>query len=162
MPELIVDGYNAVYKIPELARYTDRSLEEARNALVDFLNEWRSRRSPSANITVVFDSKDAPHSTARDIHGIRCVFATSRQDADDKIIAIIKHSHSPQKVTVITADNYVTNNCNAHGATVEKPQNYFKRPVSKVSRETEDGDKKIGYTKEREITEILKKRYGIK
>ena len=43
MKALIVDGYNAIHKIPELDSLMDESLEEARRAVTDMAREYQRR-----------------------------------------------------------------------------------------------------------------------
>jgi predicted RNA-binding protein with PIN domain len=162
MEYLIIDGHNAIYKIPALAKHTNCGDEERRKALVVFLSEWKTLRLFPGNITIVFDSKNADHSTMKTIQGIKCIFATSRQDADEKIKSMIRSMQDPKAVTVITDDNNIANNCSAHGAIIEKPQTYFQVAGNKRKKEADGDDKKIGSQAENDITNMLKKKYGIK
>ena len=165
MKHLIIDGYNATHKIAVLAQYAGRGDETERKALVDFLTGWRTLRLFPGDITIIFDSRNAAYSTTKTCQGIRCIFATSRQDADEKIKAMIRDMKDPKGVTVITDDNNIANSCRAHGAIVEKPQAYFRLPSKKGSagkKADYSDDKKIGSRAENEITDMLKKKYGIK
>ena len=147
MKHLIIDGHNAINLIPELARYRNRPDDERRKALINFLSGWKAVRLFPGIITVVFDSRHADYATVTAVQGIKCVFATSGQDADEKIKSMIRAMADATDVTVVTHDNNVANSCRAHGAIVEKPQTYFSLPSKKGSagkKEAYSDDKKIG------------------
>ena len=55
MKVLIVDGYNAIHKIPEVDDLLDESLEDARNAITDLAREYQRRHGGIAEVHVVFD-----------------------------------------------------------------------------------------------------------
>jgi len=59
MTTLILDGYNVIHAVPELARHLDRSLQSAREALVRLCQAYRARRGDIGRLYVVFDGRDA-------------------------------------------------------------------------------------------------------
>ena len=55
---MLVDGYNAIHKIPEVDDLLDESLEDARNAITDLAKEYQRRYGGIAEVHVVFDGRD--------------------------------------------------------------------------------------------------------
>ena len=156
MKTIILDGYNVIYKIPELTRKLDESLETARIALAHLLSDWR-RRYSNADICIVFDGKDheAIDASFAKISGIECVFTRTGETADQRIIKIVHSSKSPRDILVISEDNSVINSCRVHGAEV-KPANFLLPRGKKKKKESPDKDKKISATNLIRITSCYK------
>ncbi len=58
MKALVVDGYNAIYKIPQIKRLMDRELSEARKAITELARDYKRRSGGIGKVCVVFDGKD--------------------------------------------------------------------------------------------------------
>ncbi len=154
---IILDGYNVIYKIPALLSKLDESLEGARIALADLVFDWKARSRYKGKLCVVFDARgegdegDA-YFAAR---GIRCIYAN---DADGRIIRLIKESGGHVRILVISADNRVRNHCKAFSASVEHPLYLVQRPKKK--RET-SFEKDIDEAMINSINSDLRKAWGI-
>lgn len=59
METLIVDGYNIIYKVPELEKLLDKSLETARAGLEGMLERYRAKQRSVGRIYIVYDGKGA-------------------------------------------------------------------------------------------------------
>ncbi len=112
-PGFLVDGYNLLYQMPDLAELLDRNSEQARALLVRRLADFRAVRRVS--VTVVFDGADpgyAPDAGA----GVRVVFCRSGRTADDEIKARVGREPNPRSITVVTSDNAIVRHVRDFGA----------------------------------------------
>ena len=139
MLTLILDGYNVIYAVPELARQMDRSLEAAREALVRRCEAYRARRGNIGQIYVVFDGRDDECSGASEQqHGrVTVCFTQPPEEADQRILRLIE-AERPGRCVVVSNDNEVFNNARAYGARVISVQEFAQqiRPArpAKASR----------------------------
>ena len=159
---MLLDGYNVIYKISELAGGEDRSLREKRNALVMFMRKWQQKRNFGGKICIVFDGRDGFGGAGQSVHGIDCYYTATKEEADDRIITMIKNTSDPSKVVVISDDNYVRNNCKAFRVDT-KPVSYLldatKTRLKPGVKKQEE--KKLDATTQRIINDELKKEWGI-
>jgi predicted RNA-binding protein with PIN domain len=158
MSQLILDGYNIIHKIPQLQTHLNHSLEDARKALASFMITWARTHHNKASISIVFDGRDGIISSSQSLCGIKCIYTKTKQEADDRIISIVRNSQNKKDITVISNDNYVTNNCKAHGATV-KPAQYLLQGHKTASNA--ESEKLIDDKTATEITDMLRKEYGL-
>ena len=157
MSQLILDGYNVIHKIPHLAAHLNSSLENARKALANFMTTWRQTRGYNGAICIVFDGRDGIISSSENLCGIKCVYTKTKHAADDRIISMVRNSKNPASLTVVSSDNYVTNNCRAHGAKTQPAQFLLETPGSN----TQQADEKLSPAAEKDINEFLKKEWGL-
>jgi len=104
-PRIVIDGYNLIYAMPELARLVATDLERARDGLVAKLAVYRSGRN--VRVTVVFDGRGAAAPQTRPPGGIEVVFSRAPQTADAKIKNMLALENSPKSWTVVTSDNSI-------------------------------------------------------
>ena len=157
MKQLIIDGYNVIHKIPLLATHLNARLEESRKALANFLSTWRRTHAYSGKICIVFDGKDGIVNNNLSLCGIKCIYTKTKQEADDRIIAMVKSSRGSKTTTVISNDNYVQNNCKVHGATVKSAEFLLQPPKSRKLQ----AEKNIDPATEKDINEYMKKEWGL-
>ena len=153
MKKIIVDGYNAIYKIPEISDKLDKSLSDARTALAMHMSYWRGKGMYS-RVFIVFDGQDSvmeerPQSK---LCGIDCVFARTREKADNLIIRMVRDAEDASKITVVSDDNYVRNNCRAHGAEV-KHVAFLRPPPGRQINPSGASNKNIAAEKAQAITD---------
>jgi predicted RNA-binding protein with PIN domain len=110
----VVDGYNLIHAMPELARLVGSDLERARDALVSKLAVYRSQRN--VRVTVVFDGRGAAGQQTRPPGGIEVVFSRAPQSADAKIKNMLAVEKSPKSWTVVTSDNSIVRYVRDYGA----------------------------------------------
>ena len=113
-PRIVIDGYNLIYAMPELARLVDNDLERARDALVAKLAVYRSRRN--VRITVVFDGRGVAAPQTRPPGGVEVVFSRAPQNADTKIKNLLAIEKSPRSWTIVTSDNSIVIFARDYGA----------------------------------------------
>ncbi|MFH1868130.1 MAG: NYN domain-containing protein [Candidatus Omnitrophota bacterium] len=157
MQQLILDGYNVIHKIPQLAAHLSVSLESARKSLANFMLTWKRTHAYRGEICIVFDGRDGILNSGEALCGIKCIYTKTKQDADDRIISIVRNSKNSAAIRVISNDNYVTNNCKAHGAAVKAVQFMLEPPKSK----TEQTNKEIDPAAAKDINDFLKKEWGL-
>ena len=153
MKMIIVDGYNAIHKIPEMYDALDKSLSAARTALATHMASWRGKGMyPRAS--VVFDGQDSvmKERTQVKLCGIDCVFARTREKADNLIIRMVRDAKDASKITVVSDDNYVRNNCRAHGAEIRSVA-FLRSPTGKQINPSGASNKNIATEKARAITD---------
>jgi predicted RNA-binding protein with PIN domain len=158
MPQLILDGYNVIYKIPHLRDHLNQGLEDARKALANFMLTWARTHNYKGSISIVFDGRDGIINTNQSLCGVKCIYTKTKQEADDRIISIVRNSQNSKDITVISDDNYVANNCRAHGVTM-RPSQYLLQENKVPS--TCVPEKLIDSKTANEITDMLKKEYGL-
>lgn len=124
---IVIDGYNLIRQSDHLRSFDRRSLEEGRNALLQFLAPYRKVR-PHA-ITVVFDAWDAGGPfEERDTHaGIAVIYSRRGRKADDVIKQMVEKKEG-EEVLVVTSDQDVANHAVHRGAAaISSPE--FERVV---------------------------------
>lgn len=150
---LIVDGYNVIHKLPQLGRQQDQ-----RTALANFLAAWKQQVHYQGTISIVFDSRKPVYGAGPDNPaGVRCLYAQDGRSADDQIVAMVRNSAQAKGTLVVSDDNYVANNCRAHGARVE-PVAYLLKPPKK---RTAGDDKELDEKAKSRINESLKKEWNL-
>jgi predicted RNA-binding protein with PIN domain len=112
---LIVDGYNAIHKIPEIDSLLDESLEEAREAITALAREYQRKTGGVSEIFVVFDGRDEYRKYSFDKPG---QIFSGTGEGDSRIIRLAQDKSEKFHVVVVSDDNRVGNSCRAAGATV--------------------------------------------
>jgi len=100
----MVDGYNLIRAVPELAGQEKRSLQDGRDYLVRELASYVARKKHA--VTVVFDGPAVSHQS---FAGVKTVYAPS---ADSYII-----DHAGPGMVVVSSDVWVAEESERKGAT---------------------------------------------
>ena len=125
MITLILDGYNVIHAVPQLARQMDHSLQSAREALVRLCEAYRARRGDIGQVYVVFDGREDEFAGASEQSRGRVTvcFTRAPEEADQRILRLIEAKQSGRCI-VVSNDNEVVNNARAHGARVISAQEF--------------------------------------
>ena len=101
---VIIDGFNLIYKFPELEEFMYMNLlDKARKGLLDILKEYNSIKKEQ--IFTVFDGKkNISDNTKKETCGPIEVSYSLDLSADFLIKNFIKKSQNPKMVTVVTSD----------------------------------------------------------
>lgn len=159
--KLIIDGYNVIYKIPELKKALDVSLEKARNELALYLSKWKSERKFHGQICVVFDGKSEIYSdSVETCRGIKFIFSSTTAKADNEIISILKTVSSPNNIIVVTDDNYIKNHCRVYHAG-HKFVSFLVTNVNSKNLKEELSKPTISHSEQERINKDLKDIWGI-
>ncbi len=146
-PHLLIDGYNLIRNSPLLSPIDRQDIEEGRDALISRLAEYRKvRRFP---ITVVFDGGGSFHLApeAETRLGIRIVYSSRGQTADELIVKLAKQKG--KETVVVTSDRGIWDRVKREGC-VCVPSELFDRRIDNalyelykgLSLDDEEGDKK--------------------
>lgn len=116
---IVVDGYNAIGRIASTRRYFPGDLQRAREELNDLLRRFKKVRGHG--ITVVYDGPGGiwGRQEAGESAGIREIFTSDRDQADDVIIRMARKSS--EALVVVSADRRVTMECRKAGAAIMGP-----------------------------------------
>ncbi len=158
----LFDGYNVINKIPELKQFFPKKLQQAREALIDYIASRRSRLGPGGEIMIAFDARKGSQDFSRQqtAKGIRLRFAELGQDADDLIISEVRNQHQDHKITVITDDNRIGNNIRVYHAAWLSVSQYLllvNKKKKHHGRVQPQAQHKIDSIDGNDITEELKK-----
>lgn len=155
----ILDGYNVIHAIPRFKRKLDESLEAARAALLAFCAGLKASRKDIHSITVVFDGQEAGQEHAPG--GVRVLFTHRGEEADERILSIIRESPSTCRFRIVSNDNFILNNCRAHSTDILSVEDFFKEFISDNSLKNKELNEKekpdASSCEGRRITEDYKK-----
>lgn len=107
MRYLIVDGYNVISNWPELVRFKEQSLEQAREVLVHILVNYGAWQGDK--IIIVFDGhqvKGGVEHREKAGPGVEVVFTREGETADNYIERIIS-SFVPQDIVQVATSDWV-------------------------------------------------------
>jgi len=158
MKTFIIDGYNVIYQIPQLEQKLDKSLEAARTALVESVKMLRSN---GAEYVIVFEGRDeyAGLSPIKQ-DGIRLIFTNTKEEADTRIVTMLRDSSKPSDFIVVSDDNFVRNHAKSFGAGGISAADFFKS--NKIRTKGNYSNAVSDYCKDsHKINEELKKVWGI-
>ncbi len=110
---LLIDGYNLLHQIPEMALLMQEDPEEARKALIERLRVYQKLRRH--RITVVFDAwgQEEPRRKVN-LKGIQVVFTAPGETADDylKRVAV----KEKERAVVVSSDREIRSYVETYGA----------------------------------------------
>ena len=139
--DLIVDGYNVIFKIPELGYSTEKyDIEILRNRFLALLEQYKEKRKHK--LIVVFDGKGHGNSSEARAVGIDVVFSRQDLDADEEIKRMVSNSETPRHITVITADRDIEQYVKKYGCKVVEPLAFYrdmKKNVARLQASEEEG-----------------------
>ena len=169
----IIDGYNAVHRVPAWAEALERSLEEGRDALLRYCSRWMAQRGDVWLFYVVFDGDSSvPHSQTSYGEGVRVIFTPSAELADDRILRIVREWGDTARYTVVSDDNYVKRVARQHGAALQTVDAFSKvlTGMGAGGRRTtrgrgdagdEGNDKALSPAEEQSINASLRREWGL-
>ena len=161
MRALVVDGYNAIYKIPLLKKLMDRSLEEARAKITELAEEYQRRKGGIDKICVVFDGKDTYRDAAFTTPPHQVFSRTG--EGDREIVIVISRLSKKYDVEVVSDDNFIRNNARAYNARIvgiSEFATFFNKQWKNISRKKKINNK-ISPEAASKINEYLKKHWNI-
>jgi predicted RNA-binding protein with PIN domain len=122
MKVLIVDGYNAIYKIPQIDAIMDDNLEDARKAITALAKEYQRKDGGIKEVYVVFDGKNEYEGLS--VNKPNQIFSGTGE-GDRRIIKLTQDKSVLFHVIVVSDDNRVGNSCRAAGATVIPVKKFY-------------------------------------
>jgi predicted RNA-binding protein with PIN domain len=126
MVTLVLDGYNVIHAVPELACKLDQSLEAARQALVELCLAYRARRGDIGRLSIVFDGDQAyAQGPEMDRGDVTVLFSQRGEEADEWILRLIRADAGRSRFLIVSNDTYIFNNARAHGARVMPVSEFY-------------------------------------
>jgi hypothetical protein len=162
----IIDGYNAIHRVPEWEQALDTELARARELLCSYCAEWLASRRDAEKFIVVFDGDSSVSPFSSDSYrGVRIIYTQSGETADSRIISLVEDMASPRDAVVVSDDGEVMRRCGMAGAettTVRKFIGTLRTPV-RSHREHDTAGEADGLTpaQRNRITNDLKREWGI-
>ena len=160
MTTLVVDGYNAIYAIPEVRSRLKESLQAAREAITVISRKYARSSGYIDDVRVVFDGDDKyryldKFNIGRDPNQ---VFSRTGS-GDEKIIEVVKRCAEKGKVILASNDNYVRNNARGYGAGLVRSDDLICGKKTK-KKSSVRSDPKPGRAVLDEITRVYKRILG--
>lgn len=113
----VLDAYNVIHKTPALERLLDKSLQAARDGLINRCSRLVSGRGGITRIILVFDGKSEHRDLARTAPPkIQIVFSETGETADERIGQILEKLSGKMERIVVSDDNSVRNHARAYSA----------------------------------------------
>jgi predicted RNA-binding protein with PIN domain len=117
MKALVIDGYNAIHKIPYLKNIIDNeNLFKARTEITSLAEEYKRKRGGIAKCIVVFDGKDT-YKNSGFCSPKNQLFSKTGM-GDEEVINTVKLLSKKYQVEVVTDDNFIINNSRVYKATI--------------------------------------------
>lgn len=127
MNKIIIDGYNLIHAIPELAAAIETSLEHARNLLLERLKSYTIRKSVS--VIVVFDGTHPPMGIDEPAfsRNLTVKFSRTPFKADPMIMNLVRHEKNKKSLIVVSDDHEIIDFACQNHASVLGSGAFFKR-----------------------------------
>jgi hypothetical protein len=125
MPTYYLDGYNVIYRCPELQILAEEDFEAARDTLVDRVARFAA--VTGAAIKIVFDGRGrrAEPGEARGAPGLEIMYSPGHQSADALIERLVYNSRQRREIIVVSGDAGIRQLCTALGSFVMAPEHFL-------------------------------------
>ncbi|MBT8042728.1 MAG: NYN domain-containing protein [Pontiella sp.] len=120
---LIIDGYNLLHQVPELARLLQTDLHLARHRLVRMTEKTAHRMAPQT--TIVFDGRESGRDDALSSSHLEIYYSSGKHTADTVIEQLVARFASPEKILVVTSDRAEADTVLGDGAQVMSSQEFM-------------------------------------
>lgn len=133
---LIIDGYNLLHQIDDLAELIRSDIQAARHRLIRLVENTAHRLAP--HTTIVFDGREAGSDSSLTSSNLEVCFSPGNLSADTVIERLVTQFTKPEKILVVTSDHAEHATVSSAGAQVMSSQEFIarcerdnRRPVSK-------------------------------
>lgn len=118
MNKIIIDGYNFIHAIPDLAAHLEENLAAAREALLKKLHVYCNSRQ--VKIIVVFDGGVPPVGidAAHPVSNVQIFFSRSPFKADPLIKRLVEKEARHGDLSLVTEDNDIIRFAKGRGAKI--------------------------------------------
>ena len=139
---IIVDGYNVIFSWDSLKALAKHSLEDARDALMDILDNYAAYTK--TELTLVFDAYLVKDGMGSDFMrgGYRVVFTKEEQTADTFIEIMMNELGPNYNIRVVTGDRLLQNSAVVSGI-LRMTAKEFEKEVADVANEIADFVRKL-------------------
>ena len=163
---VIIDAYNVIHRVPELAQHLKDSVDKAREVLIRYCIEWRDRRRDVDLFQVVFDgspSLSGSVSTFR-VRNVQVLYPAPGETADHKIARILRGSGEDADYIVVSDDNEVRAVARGHRAQLMRVNEFYgvlsKKRRARAVEDKEADDKSLSPSEIKKINEDLLREWG--
>ena len=122
---LIIDGYNLLHKVPELARMLGTDIQSARHRLVRRVEE--TAHNMARQTTIVFDGREAGSDAALSSKYLEVFFSPSNLSADSVIERLVYKIPNPEKTLVVTSDHAEHDTVSSAGAHTMSSEEFMRK-----------------------------------
>lgn len=143
----IIDGFNVIYKIPDL-----RDSADPRSELIAYIRKNRLTGSRNNRVIIVFDGKADMNLREQEF----TVLFSDDRTADDIIKGKVSRMKNKKQAMVVSDDMEIRTTVKSEGANILSVADFVKIK-KKTHQAKEDITKDISYSLQREITEELSK-----
>lgn len=133
---LIIDGYNVLHQVDELAELLQSDIQMARHRLIRMVENAALDMAPQT--TIVFDGREAGADPAMTSKHLEIFFSPSNLSADSIIERLVCKCHTPEKIRVVTSDRAERDTVSSAGAQTMSSEDFItycgahaKRPLIK-------------------------------
>lgn len=164
---VIVDGYNVIHRDSAFRLVLEKNLESGRDALIRYCRGWKAGRGDIGRMCVVFDGDSSVGGARGFADGaVDSIFTKTKEDADDRILELVRESGAPGDITVVSDDQYVAGSARQLGARTMSATEFCgtgNAEGTKLGMRQRTGSKTgLSAPDERKITESLMKEWGVK
>ena len=133
----ILDGYNVLFSWEELDALSKKSLDAARNRLMDIMSDYSS--FTGSRVVIVFDAYRSPNDTGKKLshHGIDVLFTDQGESADAYIERMAEKIGKDENVRVVSSDNLVRSDITRAGV-IRMSSKSIQEEVARVNRRIQD------------------------
>ena len=122
---LIIDGYNLLHQVAELARMLGSDIQGARHRLVRRVEE--TAHNMARQTTIVFDGRKAGSDTALTSKYLEVFFSPGNLSADTVIERLVCKSPNSGKILVVTSDHAEHDTVSSAGAYTMSSEEFMAR-----------------------------------
>lgn len=147
----IIDGFNLIYKIGEMA-----DSPTPHSDLTHFLKRRRLTGSRANKVIVVFDGHPVPSMQMEREFDIRF---SNDGTADDVIKSIVDKTRNKKTLIVVSDDREIRSHAGVSGAQVSRPAAFLSNASKGKPKTSVEDDRGISCSEMIEITEELEKKW---
>ena len=122
---LIIDGYNLLHQVEDLARMLGTDIQGARHQLVRMVEE--TAHNMARQTTIVFDGREAGSDAALTSKHLEVFFSPSNLSADTVIERLVCKCPTPGKILVVTSDHAEHDTVSSAGAHTMSSEEFMAR-----------------------------------
>jgi predicted RNA-binding protein with PIN domain len=129
---LIIDGYNLLHKVEELAELLQTDLQLARHRLVRMIENTAHKMAPRT--TIVFDGREASTDEMLTTQHLEVYFSPGSLSADSVIERLTCKYPHPEKMLVVTSDHAERDTVSSAGAYTMTSEEFIAKCAAETRR----------------------------
>ncbi len=136
--KIIIDAWNVIWKIPELAALIPERLEQVRSHFNQIIRNYYYNKNVTYKI--IYDGQPLIYSQ-REKDNPNVSFSRNPEKADDLIIKFLSNQSSSAQWTVITSDRYLSHRVRNLGAHIASAESFLAK-IKKYEDKRTSSDKR--------------------